>query len=94
MSDRKQKVLGIYGDGEQANRFRTLKHESKERLGRDELTHVEFLKILLDVWEDNLEMSRDEFPDCPECESNVFVGKNPSGNGGFHCYLCDIVFSG
>ncbi len=39
-------------------RFREARHRSKRRMGRTELQNHEFLKLLLDVWEEYEEPQR------------------------------------
>lgn len=75
-------------------RFYRLKEESRIRLDKDEMKHAEFLSLLMDVWEDNLAMAREEFPVCPECESDVFVGNSYSDTHDFVCFFCDTKFYG
>jgi len=52
--------LSIKGDAAEdlGDRFRDAKERSRTRLGRKELTHGEFLKLLLDVWEEYEEPRR------------------------------------
>lgn len=53
--------LRVYVPGETNRHFRDLKHETRRRLGRDDLSHGEFLQMLLDCWSLNLEgAGRDE----------------------------------
>jgi hypothetical protein len=39
-------------DGDLAERFKQAKERSRQRLERKELTHAEFLELLLNVWEE------------------------------------------
>lgn len=73
-------------------RFHRLKDHSAKRTGNSELYNGDFLSLLLDVWEDRLVMALDEFPDCPECESRLYVVKR-RGVEGFRCRDCEMTFT-
>lgn len=37
----------------------------------------------------SLSYDPDEYPDCPECETDVFVDRlNGKSDGAYHCHFC------